>query len=58
VLGDADVFVNVSCMVPIRPEYARIPHRLAIDTDPVFTQVRIHEREGADHCNSPMSCAR
>ena len=41
VLAAADVFVNVSCMAPMRPEYARIPHRLAIDCDPVFTQVRI-----------------
>lgn len=41
VLRDADVFVNVSCTTPMRPEYHRIPHRLAIDTDPVFTQIRI-----------------
>jgi hypothetical protein len=48
VLADADVFVNVSCWIPIRPEYARIPHRLAIDTDPVFTQVRIAHGELAE----------
>jgi hypothetical protein len=41
VLAAADVFVNVSCWTPMRPEYARIPHRLAIDTDPVFTQIRV-----------------
>lgn len=41
VLASADVFVNVSLTTPMRPEYAHIPHRLAIDTDPVFTQVRI-----------------
>jgi hypothetical protein len=41
VLAAADVFVNVSCVAPPRPEYARIPHRLGIDTDPVFTQIRI-----------------
>jgi hypothetical protein len=41
VLADADVFVNVSLTTPLRPGYARIPHRFAIDTDPVFTQVRI-----------------
>jgi hypothetical protein len=28
-------------MVPPRDEYLRIPHRLAIDTDPVFTQVSV-----------------
>jgi hypothetical protein len=44
-LAAADVFVNVSCWTPIRPEYAQIPHRLAIDTDPVFTQVRIADGE-------------
>jgi hypothetical protein len=41
VLADADVLVNVSLMLPSRPEYQRIPHRLAIDTDPVFTQVSV-----------------
>lgn len=41
VLASADVFVNVSLTTPMRPEYAQVPHRLAIDTDPVFTQVRI-----------------
>jgi hypothetical protein len=48
VLADADVFVNVSFTTPMRPEYARIPHRLAIDTDPVFTQVRIAQGELAE----------
>jgi hypothetical protein len=47
VLADADVFVNVSCTTPIRAEYARIPQRLAIDTDPVFTQIRVAEGEAA-----------
>lgn len=41
VLAQADVLVNVSLRTPTRPEYAAIPCRLAIDTDPVFTQVRI-----------------
>jgi hypothetical protein len=48
VLADADVFVNVSCTTSMRPEYRRIPHRIAIDTDPVFTQVRIARGELAD----------
>lgn len=43
VLADADVFVNVSMTCPPRPEYLAIPHRLAIDTDPVFTQIRVVE---------------
>lgn len=46
VLAEAEVFVNVSLTTPIRAEYLRIPHRMAIDTDPVFTQVRIAH---ADH---------
>ncbi|MCW2572759.1 MAG: hypothetical protein JWO88_2817 [Frankiales bacterium] len=41
VLADADVLINISLTTPMRPEYLRVPHRLAIDTDPVFTQVRI-----------------
>jgi hypothetical protein len=41
IFSEADVFVNVSLTTPRRPEYERVPHRLAIDTDPVFTQVRI-----------------
>ncbi len=41
VLAEADVLVNVSLMLPDRPEYRRIPHRLGIDTDPVFTQVSV-----------------
>jgi hypothetical protein len=40
VVARADVFVNVSMTTPMRPEYLRIPHRLAIDTDPVFTQLQ------------------
>ena len=41
VLAGADVLVNVSLTTPMRPEYMQVPHRLGIDTDPVFTQVRI-----------------
>ena len=41
VLAEADLFVNVSLVCPMRPEYRRVPHRAGIDTDPVFTQVRV-----------------
>jgi hypothetical protein len=41
VLASADVLVNVSLTTPMRPEYQRVPHRVGIDTDPVFTQVRM-----------------
>lgn len=47
VLADADVLVNVSMTTPMRPEYRRIPNRLAIDTDPVFSQVRIARGDAA-----------
>lgn len=47
VLAGADVLVNVSLTTPMRPEYLRIPHRLAIDTDPVFTQIRIARGDAA-----------
>ena len=40
-LAEADLFVNVSCTTQMRPEYLAIPHRAAVDTDPVFLQVCI-----------------
>lgn len=43
ILAEADVLVNVSCTTQMRPEYLRVPHRLAIDTDPVYTQIRVRE---------------
>lgn len=45
VLGSADVFVNVSLTTPMRDEYKQITHRLAVDTDPVFTQVRLAQAD-------------
>lgn len=48
VLAQAEVLVNVSLTTPLRPEYRRVPHRLAIDTDPVFTQLRILEGDLAE----------
>jgi len=36
----ADLYVNVSGCGWMRPEYAAIPHRVFLDTDPMFTQVR------------------
>lgn len=51
VLAGADVLVNVSLTTVMRPEYRRVPHRVAIDTDPVFTQVRI---AGGDPALGPV----
>ncbi len=36
----ADVLVNVSCATFLRDECARIPARVLIDSDPMFTQVQ------------------
>lgn len=41
VLAEADVLVDVSLTTRMRPEYLQVPVRLGIDTDPVFSQVRI-----------------
>lgn len=37
----ADVFVNISCSTVMRDEYARIPARILIDSDPMFTQIQM-----------------
>ncbi len=36
----ADVFLNVSGSVPVRPWLAEVPVRVLIDTDPAFEQIR------------------
>ncbi len=42
----ADLFVNLSGGTWFwRDEYARIPHRVFVDTDPVFTQLSIAKQE-------------
>jgi len=38
---DADMLINVSGVNALRPWVAQIPHRVLIDTDPVFMQVDI-----------------
>jgi len=44
--ADADLFVNLSGGSWFwRDEYARIPHRVFIDSDPVFTQLSLDKRE-------------
>jgi hypothetical protein len=39
-LSQADVFLNISGATVVRPWWTSIPHRVLIDTDPGFTQVR------------------
>jgi hypothetical protein len=36
----ADVFINVSAATWLRDDYARIPKKVLIDSDPMFTQVQ------------------
>ncbi|HEX6363559.1 MAG TPA: hypothetical protein VFZ93_11405 [Albitalea sp.] len=45
---DADVLVNVSGVTPLREWHLRIPVRVLVDTDPVFTQIR-HLADPAAH---------
>ena len=39
-LDSADLLLNISGLNYLRPWLAHIPHRVLIDTDPVFTQIR------------------
>ena len=36
----ADIFINISCSTVMREEYAEIPARVLIDSDPMFTQIQ------------------
>ena len=36
----ADVFINISCSTYMRDDYLRIPKRILIDSDPMFTQIQ------------------
>jgi hypothetical protein len=36
----ADLFINISCSTFMRDEYKRIPRRVLIDSDPMFTQIQ------------------
>ncbi len=42
--ASADVFINVSCSTVLREEYLKIPRRIMVDTDPMFTQVEFLQR--------------
>ena len=45
--ADADLFVNLSGGSWFwRDEYVNIPHRVFVDSDPVFTQLAIAKAEG------------
>lgn len=36
----ADIFINISCSTYPRDEYMKIPNRILIDSDPMFTQIQ------------------
>lgn len=44
----ADVFINISCSTFMREEYLNIPHRMLIDSDPMFTQIQYWKEMNAE----------
>ena len=40
ILRNADLLLNLSCSHAVRPWFDRIPLRVLVDTDPLFTQIR------------------
>lgn len=45
VCAGADVFINLSCSTFLRDEYLKIPARVLIDSDPMFTQIQYLSQE-------------
>ncbi|TLU83489.1 MAG: hypothetical protein FDX30_10685 [Chlorobium sp.] len=41
----ADILINVSWANVMREEYLRIPVRILLDSDPMFTQIQIHTKQ-------------
>ncbi len=41
----ADVLVNISCSTYLRDEYLKIPARVLIDSDPMFTQIQYSSKQ-------------
>lgn len=48
ICNTADIFINVSAATYLRDEYLRIPKRILIDSDPMFTQVQDWEDDHPD----------
>lgn len=40
ICASADIFINISCSTFLRDEYLRIPIRVLVDSDPMFTQIQ------------------
>jgi hypothetical protein len=49
ILSSADVLANVSGACWLRPETARIPLKLFLDGDPMFTQIKLAENLHPEH---------
>src|SRR5918993_2774638 len=45
VCSTADVFINISCSTFLRDEYLKIPARILIDSDPMFTQIQYNSQQ-------------
>ncbi|GAA4013933.1 hypothetical protein GCM10022408_28840 [Hymenobacter fastidiosus] len=60
ICATADIFINVSDATIYREEYLKIPTRILLDSDPMFTQVQTTEVESIDlryhTAKIPMSC--
>lgn len=46
ILRTTDVLINVSCALPLDGAYSRIPVRMLIDSDPMFTQLQQVNSDG------------
>ena len=44
----ADVFINISCSTFMRDEYLKIPVRMLVDSDPMFTQIQYAKELGKE----------
>jgi len=58
VCSTADIFINISCSTFLRDEYMKIPKRVLIDTDPMFTQIQyeleLNQDTAAKNWNTKM----
>jgi hypothetical protein len=42
IISSADLFINISCATFLNEQYLRIPKRILIDSDPMFTQIQYY----------------
>jgi hypothetical protein len=58
ICSTADVFLNISCSTHLRDEYLRIPKRILIDSDPMFTQIQYHNELETETEHSTVEMVR